>query len=153
MILQAIEGEKVVIAIRELYKSNDGDEATQQILIALGSDILDVSTDRFMELMQEIPTITYDGNRTASYRYNCVNPGNEDELKYIMDNMTPITFEEFKEHVNTDDLSDLTESLGYTPDFPIEKDWHVRYYECELENKQKTAYILVHSAIEHIFYE
>lgn len=51
--LQAIEGEHIVATIKSFCEVNEGDENTQSLLVAVGAEILDVSEDRFQELMSE----------------------------------------------------------------------------------------------------
>lgn len=87
-----------------------------------------------------------------TYQYNCVNPMNEKELFYLVEHMTPIPLATFAQSVDISDFQILQSELGYEPDFPIERDYHVNYYECYLPKRHKTAYILVHSAIEYVFY-
>lgn len=88
----------------------------------------------------------------STLQYNCVNPYDIKELSYIIDNMTPIALQTFQNHVDNNDFSYLQAGLGYGPKFPISKDWHVKFYKCYLPKKKKTAYILVHSVIEYVFY-
>lgn len=88
------------------------------------------------------------------YQYNCVSPSDEEELSFIVDNLEPITYETFIQNVDEDDLEDLKFSLGYVPGSnpTLKKDWAVRYGKCKLPNKAVVAYVLIHSAIEHVFY-
>lgn len=85
-------------------------------------------------------------------QYDCTNPANEDELNYIINNMSPIALTEFRANVDTSSFSALEKELGYASDFPIEKDWHVNYGKCYLPARKTTAYILIHSCIEYVFY-
>lgn len=85
------------------------------------------------------------------YQYNCTNPDNESELTYIIEHMTNITLQEFESNVDTSDFTRLKQNLGYTKEFTIDKDWHVRYAKAQSKNK-KPVYILIHSCIEYIFY-
>lgn len=87
-----------------------------------------------------------------TFQYDCTNPNDEKELAYIIDNMQHIKHQTFKEHINEQSYNDIITQLGYSKKFPITKDWHVRYGKCMLPKKQKTAYILIHSCIEYIFY-
>lgn len=74
------------------------------------------------------------------------------ELNYIIEHMSKITLDEFKDQVDPEDFRQLQESFGYTDNFPIHNDWHVTYHKCWLPKKHKTAYILIHSCIEYVFY-
>lgn len=86
------------------------------------------------------------------YQYNCVNPMDLDELLYICDNMSQITYRTFLNNVNKSSLKCLSEELGYGDGLELKEDWHVSYHKCKLKDKNKTAYILCHSCIEHVFY-
>lgn len=48
-----IETGHVISIFNNAIGSNEGDEATISILISMGADILDVSEDRFLELLEE----------------------------------------------------------------------------------------------------
>lgn len=87
-----------------------------------------------------------------NFKYNCVNPEDFEELEYIIDNMEKITYEEFSKEINSEDLNILECDLGYNDEFPITRDYHVNFGKCYLSKKRKTAYILVHSCIEYVFY-
>jgi hypothetical protein len=45
------------------------------------------------------------------FRYDCVNPKNLDELNYITDNMTNITYGTFRKYVDNKDFKKLKEQL------------------------------------------
>jgi hypothetical protein len=87
------------------------------------------------------------------YQYNCVSPKSLKELNHIIDNLTNITYETFRKHVNKDDFKMLKESLGYVPgSLPTWKqDWSITYHKSKTP-KGKTVYIFCHSGIEYIFY-
>lgn len=87
-----------------------------------------------------------------NYQYNCIYPENEEELAFIIDNMTPVSLSEFTNHVDKDDFLILQNNLGYGPHLSIINDYHVHYYKCYLPKEKFISYILVHSAIEYIFY-
>ena len=89
-----------------------------------------------------------------NFQYNCVSPRDEEELDFIVSNYETITYETFIKNVNSLDLKDLKESLGYFPGSKptLKKDWAVNYGKCKLPEKNVTAYILIHSGIEYIFY-
>ena len=88
------------------------------------------------------------------YQYNCVTPASLEELEYIIEEMEYISYEDFVTNLQSPDLADLKESLGYVKgSLPtLKTDWAVRFAKCYLPEKQKTAYVLIHSAIEHVFY-
>lgn len=88
----------------------------------------------------------------ARYRYNCVDTNDENELAYIVRNMTPIQLPEFESHVDENDFRKLQKQLGYSEHVTISRDWHVKFAKCELPDTHTTAYVLIHSAIEHVFY-
>ena len=46
-----IEKEHIIATIRSFYDINDGDEATQALLVAVGTEILDCSEDKFLKMM------------------------------------------------------------------------------------------------------
>lgn len=87
-------------------------------------------------------------------QYSCVSPVSETELAYIVDNMERIPYEEFITNVDKDSFHELKVDLGYTKNSKptIKEDWGVRFNKCFLPEKNVTAYILVHSAIEYVFY-
>lgn len=46
-----IEKERIIATIRSFYDMNDGDEATQTLLVAVGTEILDCSEDTFLNVL------------------------------------------------------------------------------------------------------
>lgn len=58
-----IEKERIIATIRSFCDINDGDDATQSLLIAVGAEILDCSEDNFLEMMHD-PTIDISLNET-----------------------------------------------------------------------------------------
>ena len=88
-------------------------------------------------------------------QYSCVMPKSETELAYIVDNMESIDYDEFVSNVNMDSFRMLKHELGYVRGSKptLKEDWHVRYGKCFLPEENKTAYIMVHSCIEYVFYE
>jgi hypothetical protein len=88
------------------------------------------------------------------YQYCCVTPKDENELAYIVDNMEPVEYSTFVSNVDKEDLADLKQELGYMPgSLPtLKTDWAVRFGKCKLPKLNKVAYVMVHSAIEYIFY-
>lgn len=83
--------------------------------------------------------------------YTCVNCSNSqlEELEYIVENMEEISFDAFRENIDSFELNILLEELGYSANFLIQKDWAVRYYKCLI--KGESRFILQHSAIEYVF--
>lgn len=52
--MSMIEDNKHIIkTIKSFLNSNEGDEGTEKLLICLGAELLDISPDRFMEIMEE----------------------------------------------------------------------------------------------------
>lgn len=48
-----IEPVNVIEAVKSFCAVNEGDDATIDIVISLGAELLDVSQDRFIEMMEE----------------------------------------------------------------------------------------------------
>ncbi len=87
--------------------------------------------------------------KSCHYRYNCVNPDDEKELFYIIDNNEEITYKTFLKHVNNESFKILCLKLGYNKNFHIKNDWHVSYHKAKYEGE--IIYFLCHSAIEYVF--
>jgi hypothetical protein len=87
------------------------------------------------------------------FRYDCVNPKNLDELNYITDNMTNITYRTFRKYVDNKDFKKLKEQLGYKKDSEIKftNDWSITYHK-STNLKGDKVYLFCHSGIEYIFY-
>lgn len=85
------------------------------------------------------------------FQYDCVSPNSLEELEFIIDNGEEITLQEFKNNVDSEDFHQLVENLGYSEDFPINEDWHVKYNR-SIKEDGETVYYMVHSAIEYVFY-
>lgn len=85
------------------------------------------------------------------YVYNCINPPDLDELEHILDTAEEITREEFVSRVSQDDLKELEENLGYSEEFPMEKDPYVSYWRAWYCG-QEILYFR-HSCIEYVFKE
>lgn len=47
-----IDSDKVIEIIKEFLSYNEGDEATEDLIIAIGSQILDMSFDKFLEIIE-----------------------------------------------------------------------------------------------------
>lgn len=45
--------EDVLNVIQSFMACNDGDESTQSLIISIGAELLDVSTDRLIEMMED----------------------------------------------------------------------------------------------------
>jgi len=60
-----------------------------------------------------------------------------------------ITRETFLRHVDREDRKAVERGLGYGPDFPMSRDWHVGYYRSKLHGRR--VYLFKHSAIEYVF--
>ncbi len=72
-----------------------------------------------------------------------------DGLCAMIDQARDITRETFCRNVHPGDRRDLEVSLGYGRDFPIARDWHVKYCKSKLHGA--TCYFLKWSGIEHVF--
>ena len=72
------------------------------------------------------------------------------DLEHIIDNEKEITYKTFVANVNKEDRLMLERRLGYGKDFPITKDWHVRFFRSKDEDNN-TVYFMRHSAIEYVF--
>lgn len=48
-----IEPVNVIEVVKSFCMANDGDDATTNLIIAIGAELLDVSEDRIMEMMEE----------------------------------------------------------------------------------------------------
>lgn len=47
-----VDSEKVIEVIKEFLSYNEGDEATEDLIIAIGAQILNMSSDRFLEIIE-----------------------------------------------------------------------------------------------------
>lgn len=72
------------------------------------------------------------------------------DLEHIIEHEREITRSTFISNVNTDDRLMVERQLGYSRSFPIEKDWHVRFFKSKDEDNN-TVYFIRHSAIEYVF--
>jgi hypothetical protein len=86
----------------------------------------------------------------AVYRYNCVYAPDIDELNHIVDNRKPISRRTFTKRVDQTERERIEEMLGYSRDFPINKDWHVHYFKSRTL-RGVPVYVLCHSGIEYVF--
>ena len=48
-----VDAEDVIAVIKQFYLLNEADEATTDIILAIGSELLNVSADRMLELLDE----------------------------------------------------------------------------------------------------
>jgi len=87
----------------------------------------------------------------TNYLTNCVCwPANEvDALHDLIDSSIEITRKTFISHVDTKEFKELQKELGYSRDFYMKDDWHVKYFKSTL--KWQPAYGFTHSCIEYIF--
>lgn len=49
--VQLIDSEYIIETIRDFLRWNEGDEATETLLINLGCQLLDMSQDKFLEMI------------------------------------------------------------------------------------------------------
>lgn len=50
---QIILSEDVIEVIKSFLSCNDGDEATKSLILSIGSELLDVSVDTLLEMLEE----------------------------------------------------------------------------------------------------
>lgn len=91
------------------------------------------------------------------YQYNCfsLNKIQLKELEIIMDNANSITYNTFSRNVGKENMIFLNNLFGYSNIskriLSMKKDYSVNYLSSKVNGKQ--AYIVQHSAIEHVFYK
>ena len=89
-------------------------------------------------------------NENYEFDYNCVNPKDEGELDYIIDNMEEISVDEFLKNVSLEEVNNsLMYGMKYNTKEQLKKDWSVRFHK--LNEKDINVYVMVHSAIEYVF--
>lgn len=84
------------------------------------------------------------------FYHSCVHYPDVSELDTIVDNEEEIKYEEFVVNVNEADRLLLERKLGYTNDYSITMDNHVRFKKSK-DKKGSPVYFIYHSAIEFIF--
>lgn len=72
------------------------------------------------------------------------------DLEAIVDNEKEIKYNTFVANVNKEDRLAIERRLKYSDDFPITKDWHVKFFKSKDEDGN-TVYFIRHSAIEYVF--
>ncbi len=72
------------------------------------------------------------------------------DLEAIVDNEKEIKYNTFVANVNKEDRLAIERRLKYSDDFPITKDWHVKFFKSKDED-DNTVYFIRHSAIEYVF--
>jgi hypothetical protein len=72
---------------------------------------------------------------------------NKEGIEHMVEHSQEITLEEFRRHA--EDLERLTAMLGYSSSFPIENDWHVRYFKSHYRGRP--CVYMDWSAIEFVF--
>jgi hypothetical protein len=91
-------------------------------------------------------------NESYEYAYCCVSPTSAKELDFIIDNMKKVSKEEFFKNVKYEEIVDALgggSGVSYTSKKQLIDDWGNRYYK--INKRGIDAYILVNSAIEHVF--
>jgi len=92
----------------------------------------------------------------AVYIGNCVGWPQEDVdapggLVDMVDSAREISRATFVRAVDPASRLEVEDSLGYGPNFPIQRDWSVRYHSGRLHGRP--CYWITQSAIEHVFQE
>lgn len=49
--MHPLKPSEVICTLRHFMAANEGDEATESLIISIGAELLDVSQDRMMELL------------------------------------------------------------------------------------------------------
>ncbi len=91
----------------------------------------------------------YAANKPMRYLTNCVQTDDGDAINDMVDSAEDLSREDFLKHVHQGDMGKVEKGLGYGPDFPMARDWHVSYHKGKYLGKPVAFF--VHSAIEHIF--
>lgn len=81
------------------------------------------------------------------YITSCVSASAED-IEEMVDNAVAVDIAEMRQKCNHS-FDDLIAELGYSQDFPIERDRHVCF--CRSNFQGNLCYYLEHSRIEYIF--
>jgi hypothetical protein len=89
------------------------------------------------------------------YQYCCVSPSSLEELQFIIDNNSEVTYNTFIKKVDKDELNQLKSNFGYVNNskygLTLKKDWYVSYHKSKLPDN-RVCYYLRHSGIEYVFY-
>jgi hypothetical protein len=93
-------------------------------------------------------------NKPVKFKYLtcCVDVCESEDLEALalmVKPFNPITYDTFRKKVDLESFREVTSSLGYGPDFPISRDWHVGYYKSAW--KGEPCIYFKWSAIEYIF--
>ena len=72
-----------------------------------------------------------------------------EELRQAMENGTQVSRITFERRIGKAAAGELNRALGYNRNFPIKRDWHVRYWKVKLDGC--LVYLMRHSAIEHMY--
>ena len=89
-------------------------------------------------------------NESYKFAYNCVNPKDEEELDFIIDNMKEINVDTFLKYVSLNNINrHLRDNIKYKTIDDLKKDWTVSFYK--IKKNGIDAYIFRNSATEYIF--
>lgn len=81
------------------------------------------------------------------FQYSCIQPRDKEELEYIIENAEEITFEEFRESVDEEDIERFNNQFVIS----LEEDNHISFWESETPNGEEVVYF-IHSHVEYVFY-
>lgn len=87
----------------------------------------------------------------ACYLNSCPQiPASKGEaLNRALEEGTQVSRITFERRIGAQLASELNRALGYNRNFPIKRDWHVRYWKVKLDGC--LVYLMRHSAIEHMY--
>lgn len=88
-----------------------------------------------------------------TYETCCVNCPDLEALSEAIDNAREVSYATLRKHIA--DLSEWAEGMGYALNkrygLTLARDYHVRFQRSRYQGRR--CYMIVHSAIEHIFTE
>ena len=79
------------------------------------------------------------------YVTSCVSAKANDIIEMV-DDAREITLQTFARHV---DVKEVSFMLGYDRQFPLSRDYHVRYFRSKYKGKR--CYYVDHSSIEYVY--
>ena len=76
-------------------------------------------------------------------------PSKGEALNRALEEGTQVSRITFERRIGKAAAGALNRALGYNRNFPIKRDWHVRYWKVKLAGC--LVYLMQHSAIEHMY--